>query len=156
MRIALLLVAMLIQVAWSDLLRIGDSAPNVFFLGLIWCTAVMSGPAAALTGFLAGLGLDLLGGLDPLGASALAGTTVAFFASRSLDPERKLNVPHLLGRSFLILAPVMLFLGNLRYQGMDYDAFKIAVFTVLPSLLVTLGLLALLFLLPAWRSGRSG
>lgn len=156
MRYLLLLACLLLQVAWSDLLRIGLSAPDLLAIGLIWCCAAMPGHRAALVGFLAGLLLDLVAGLQPFGASALAGTSMAFFASRFLSPDLKLHLLRLLGRSMLILAPVELFLANLRYDGLDYLPIEIALYQALPVLVYTMGLLVLVFLLPGYRIRGGG
>ena len=115
----------------------------------------MVGYRAALTGFTAGLAIDLLGA-DPLGASALVGTSAAFFASKYLNPEKKLPIIHLTFRAFLIIVPIEIFLTNLRFVGMDYIALDLILGKSLPVAAYTVLIYSILQILPFGRTSFDG
>lgn len=153
MRWLVLILLGLAQVALGDLLRIGGIAPDLLLIGVIWAAAPSSPSVGALTGFLAGLAYDL-SGVDPLGATALVGVSVGFFAARSLAPSRKLHPLRLLGRAALLLLPVETFLANLRYLELDYDPLLVTLRLALPVTVYTLLLLGLLFWIPRRSAGE--
>lgn len=156
MRWVVLLLCLILQVAWSDLLSIQGRCPDLLLLGVLWLGLSLPPWQGALMGFLAGLGLDLLGGFDPLGASALAGVSAGFFAARFLSLERRLHPALRLVRAALLLAPLELFLANLRYRGMDYRPWEISLWLALPVWAYTLVLFQLLGWLPGLGGARGG
>jgi hypothetical protein len=150
MRWLVLALCLVLQLAWGDLLAVRGHAPDLLLLGVLWAAAPLPPWQAALLGFLAGLGADLAGALDPLGAGALAACSAGFWAALLLRPELRLPLPRALLRGALLLAPLELFLANLRYRGMDYSALRVSLRLALPVWLYTLALLAILLaLLPA-------
>jgi rod shape-determining protein MreD len=147
MRWLVLVLLGLAHVSLGDLLRVGGIAPDLLLIGVVWAAAPSAPATGALAGFLAGLAYDL-SGVDPLGASALAATSVGFFAARHLSPALKLHPARLTGRAFLILLPAEVFLANLRYQGLDYDPLALSLRLALPVTVYTLLLLGLALCIP--------
>lgn len=152
MRWVVLALCLVLQLAWGDLLGIHGRAPDLLLLGVIWAAAPLAAWQGALLGFAAGLGADLAGALDPLGAGALAGTCAGFWSARLLHPDLRLPIARALLRAALLLAPLDLLLAHLRYRGMDYQALRISLQVALPVWAYTLFLLAILLLL----SGSDG
>lgn len=156
MRWLVLILCLLLQLTWSDLLAIQGRAPDLLLLGVIWVSMSLAPWQGALLGLLAGLGLDAVGALDPLGAGALAAVSAGFFAARFLGTERRLHPVLLLGRCALLLAPLELFLANLRYRGMDYDPGQVSLWLALPVWAYTLVLFQLLNWLPGTGARSRG
>jgi len=151
MRWLVLVLCLAAQTAWSDLLSIQGRAPDLLLLGILWAAAARPPWQGALLGFLAGLGADLAGAQDPLGAGALAGTSAGFFAALWLHPALRLNVWRSLGRAAALLAPLEVLLAHARYRGMDYQVWETTLRLALPTWLYTLLLLLLLLWIPGAR-----
>ncbi|MCA9786442.1 MAG: rod shape-determining protein MreD [Calditrichaeota bacterium] len=128
----ILALLVLVQATLGDLLRLAAWAPDLMLVGSLWLLAPRGPAAAAGLGFLAGLGLDLLG-TDPLGAGALAGCSAGFFGSLLLDPERQLALPFRALRALGILVCLQVLLGLIRYYGLDYDPLHQLLTVFLPS-----------------------
>ena len=91
MRWLVLMLCLVVQLGWSDLLSIQGRTPDLLLVGVLWVAMTLVPWQGALLGFLAGLGLELVGALDPLGAGALAGVSAGFFAARFLSVDQRLH-----------------------------------------------------------------
>jgi rod shape-determining protein MreD len=152
--LVILALMVLVQATLGDLLRLADWAPDLMLVGVIWLLPGRSLPSAALLGFLAGLLLDLLG-TDPLGASALAGCSAGFFGALWMDPARQLALPYRMLRGLVILVPLHLLLGSLRYYGLETDPLRQVLTVFLPSGFYSWACLVVLCLLPLRGENRA-
>lgn len=152
---SLLILALLvvIQASLGDLLRLAQWAPDLMLVGVLWLLPGRSLVQAALLGFLAGLLLDLLG-TDPFGAGALAGCSAAFFGALWIDPSRPLALPFRMLRALLILLPLHLMLGALRYYGLEGDDWQRLYSVYLPSGVYSWACFVVLSLLPLRGESR--
>jgi rod shape-determining protein MreD len=144
-----LALCLVLQVAGGDLLAIRGLSPDLLLLGVVWASRGRAPWQGAALGFLAGLGVDLAGAADPLGASSLAAVSAGYLGARWLPADQRLHPLTTLGRAALGLAPLVLFLAHLRYQGMDYQPLAITVGRALPVWAYTL----LLFQVLSWLPG---
>ncbi|MDP2361096.1 MAG: hypothetical protein Q8O14_10125 [bacterium] len=151
MRWLLLAFCLLLHLSWGDLLAIQGRSPDLLLIGIMWAAAPLPPWQAALLGFLAGLGADLAGAQDPLGASALAGSSAAFFTALWVSAGLRLPAWRSLVRLAAILAPLELFQAHLRHRGLDYRILDTSLGLALPVWAYTVALLAVLIALTPGR-----
>jgi len=144
-----LALCLVLQVSGGELLAIQGRSPDLLLLGVLWASRGRAPWQGAVLGFLAGLGVDLAGAADPLGASSLAAVSAGYLGARWLPLDQGLHPLATFGRAALGLAPLVMLLAHLRYRGMDYEPLAITVERALPVWGYTL----LLFLLLGWLPG---
>jgi rod shape-determining protein MreD len=154
--VAAIAVAALVQVSMLDQVRFVDGVPDLIAVAVV-CAGLGRGPVAgALTGFLAGLAIDIVG-IGLIGTSSLALTPIGYAVGAYGERLRRTAAV----RPVLLvgLAAAGSFLARLllsQLLGLQPAGRTTVLFAAVPTALLSmlLGLLALPLLRRAVRHGR--
>jgi rod shape-determining protein MreD len=135
----LLLLLALLQVTLMPQLAVAQAQPDVVLAAVV-CWALLRGPSAgALSGFLAGIALDLLSGA-PFGVHTFVTTLVG---AAFVPSERSMLLPSV--ALFCTIIQQAVYVWLLRAAGWPLQWSRVLLDVVLPAALLNLVLTALLY-----------